>query len=71
MRDKSEKFKEIAGKRTIRVLDDLRLLGQCSNKSHYEYTPEQVDKIFREIKKALRITERKFSRSSRKIDFKL
>lgn len=68
---KSEKFKKIAEKRTVRVLDDLRLLGQCSNKGNYEYTPQQVAIIFREIKKAVRITEEKFKNTTGSMKFKL
>ena len=68
---KADAFKEIAAKRTIRTLDSLRLLGQCSNRRSYEYTDAQVQKIFREIRNALRDTEQRFNNSKEKITFKL
>lgn len=68
---KAEAFKGIASKRTIRILDSLRLLGQCSNRRSYEYTDAQVQKIFREIHNALRDTEQRFKNSKGKITFNL
>lgn len=68
---KSERFIRIAEKRTVKVLDALRLLGQCSNKRMYEYDPSQVDKIFREIRRTLRETEQRFKSDKIKADFKL
>ena len=66
---KAEAFREIAAKRTVRVLDTLRLLGQCSNRRSYEYTDAQVKKIFREIRNAMRETEQYFNNSKEKITF--
>jgi len=68
---KSEKFKEIAERRTTRVLDAIRLLGQCSNPRTYDYTPQQVDKIFREIRRTLREAELKFRKNEKKVQFRL
>jgi len=68
---KGEAFKKIAERRTIRVLDSLRLLGQCSNKRSYEYTEGQVQKIFREIRQAVRDAEQRFKTSKRNSRFKL
>ena len=68
---KADAFKEIAAKRTVRILDSLRLLGQCSNRRSYEYTDVQVNKIFREIRNAVRDCEQRFKDNSGKITFKL
>ncbi len=68
---KADAFKEIASKRTIRILDSLRLLGQCSNQRSYEYTDAQVQKIFREIRNTVRDTEQRFKNGKEKISFKL
>jgi len=68
---KSDAFKNIAARRTVRVLDALRLLGQCSNRRTYEYTDAQIQKIFREIRNAIRDTEQRFKESGKKISFKL
>jgi len=46
---KEERFKRIAGRRVQEILNKMRLLRNCSNKSNYSYTNEQVNKIFRAI----------------------
>lgn len=51
---KSERFNKIATNRTNRVLNDLRLLGNCSNKANYEYSANDVKKIFGAIESELR-----------------
>jgi len=68
---KAERFVRVAGKRTQRVLDSLRLLGQCSNRRSYEYTDAQVNRIFREIRKSLREAEHDFKRSKSERNFRL
>lgn len=68
---KRARFVRVAERRTVRVLSDLRLLSQCSNRRTYEYSPEQVRRIFREIRRTLHATEEKFSESGAKTHFKL
>ncbi|MFA5292576.1 MAG: hypothetical protein WC496_06020 [Phycisphaerae bacterium] len=51
---KQEKFKRVASLRTQRILNDLRLLGNCSNSSVYAYTQEDISKIFGAIDRELR-----------------
>jgi len=70
-RTRAEAFRRVAEKRTERVLDSLRLLGQCSNRRSYEYSDEQVAKIFREIRIALRRAEQKFNSDIKNTHFKL
>jgi len=48
---KEQKFRRIASARANRILDDLRLLGNCSNKSAYGYSEAEVKKIFSTIEK--------------------
>lgn len=57
---RNERFKRIAAKRTNEILDRIRILGNCSNKSSYEYTQEDINKIFGEIEKQLKQTKAKF-----------
>ena len=57
---RSERFKRIAAKRTNDILEKIRILGNCSNKSSYEYTEEEINKIFSEIDKQLKLTKAKF-----------
>jgi hypothetical protein len=55
-----ERFKRLASKRTNDILEKIRILGNCANKSSYEYTEEEVNKIFSEIDKQLKLTKAKF-----------
>ena len=55
-----ERFKRIASKRTNDIFEKIRILGNCSNKSSYEYTEEEVNKIFSELDKQLKLTKAKF-----------
>jgi hypothetical protein len=57
---RNERFKRIAAKRTNDILEKIRILGNCSNKSSYEYTAEEINKIFSEIDKHLKLTKAKF-----------
>jgi hypothetical protein len=58
--DRRERFKRLATQRTNIVLNRLKVLGNCSNKSAYEYTEEDVDKIFSEIEKRVKEIKSKF-----------
>jgi len=55
-----ERFKRIATKRTNEVIKQIRILGNCSNKSSYEFTVIEINKIFSEIDKQLKLTKAKF-----------
>ena len=57
---RNERFKRVASKRTNEILEKIRIIGNCSNKSSYEYTEEEVNKIFSEIDKQLKLTKAKF-----------
>jgi hypothetical protein len=57
---RSERFKRLANHRTNTVLDKLRLLGNLSNKSNYEYTEEDLRKIFLAVESQLKTVKTKF-----------
>lgn len=69
--EKSERFVRIVEKRTNKIMDDLRLLGNCANKSNYEYSDEDVKKIFSTIEQELKKTKAKFTESQKKNKFTL
>ncbi len=58
--DKRERFKRLAVYRTNEVLKRLRVLGNCSNRSAYEYTEEEINKIFSEIERKVKEVRAKF-----------
>jgi len=57
---KIERFKRLATYRTNEVLRRLRTLGNCANRSAYEYNKEEVEKIFQAINQKLKETRSKF-----------
>ncbi|MCR4673883.1 MAG: hypothetical protein K5675_02645 [Lachnospiraceae bacterium] len=59
-REKTDRFKRVAEKRTNRIIEQIRLLGNCANKSNYQYSDEDVEKIFFAIEKELRETKAKY-----------
>lgn len=61
-------FRRLAEKRTNAVLDRIRVLGNLSNPYAYEYSDEDVRRIFAAIEQETRITRLKFQR---KREFKL
>ena len=68
-KDKKENFRRIAETRTNKIIKDIELLGNLSNKYYYEYTPKQIDLIFNAIQDELDSQREKFvetSQSSKK-----
>lgn len=55
-----ERFVDLAEKRVTRVIKDLRLVGNLSNKSNYSYTQEDVQDIFRAINREMKDAKRRF-----------
>lgn len=62
---KGDAFRRLATRRTNNVLARLRVLGHCANPHLYEYSDEDVKKIFRTIDTELRAVKAKFQNSSR------
>ncbi|MFT4803693.1 MAG: hypothetical protein ACI9YE_000888 [Psychroserpens sp.] len=54
MSDKNQAFKRVAAKRVDNLLNNIRLLKNCSNTLNYEYSEQEVNKMFTEISKALK-----------------
>lgn len=44
-----EKFVNLAHNRVNRALKDIQLIGNLSNRSNYDYTEEDITKIFRAL----------------------
>lgn len=57
---KRERFIRIAEQRTNHILETLRLLGNCSNRSNYHYSDEDIRKIFGAIEREVKNTKNKF-----------
>ena len=57
---KRERFVRLAEARTNKIIEMLKLLGNCSNKGSYDYTDEDVRKIFGEIDKEMKNARSRF-----------
>lgn len=68
MRDKRGKFIELANNRVNRTIKDLRLIGNLSNKSAYEYTEEDVRKITKALQRELDAMHARFEGPGKGID---
>lgn len=58
--EKREKFQRLAESRVDTVIDALRILGNCSNKSTYLYDEDQVEEIFGAIQEELDYIKERF-----------
>ena len=63
-------FQRLATKRTNAVLERIRILGHCANPQLYDYTQEDVKKIFQAIERELKIVKIRFQNST-KSEFRL
>jgi acyl-homoserine lactone acylase PvdQ len=58
--DRREKFAELASKRVNRATHAIKTIGNLSNRSNYTWTEQDVKKIVRELRKAVKEVEDRF-----------
>jgi hypothetical protein len=58
--EKRKRFEKVASNRVQRVIDTLDLLKNCSNRSNYDYTLDDVELMFYTMGKTLRETKAAF-----------
>ena len=63
---KQERFKRLAELRGNRIIKDLRLLSNLSNKSNYSYTDEEVRTIFDVIDDELKSAKQSFKKHNKR-----
>ena len=66
-----QRFLRIAESRVNKILSNLDNLAKCSNRRNYEYSNEEVKKIFREIERKVKDTRFQFQGGVSKGKFKL
>ena len=69
--EKAERFKRVAEGRTNKIIEQIRLLGNCANRSNYEYSDEEVKKIFSAIENELKVTKSKYLAKTQNKKFEL
>ena len=70
---KREKFLELAQKRMTNALHDIRLVGNLSNRSAYEYSEKDVQKMIKALEDGLSDLKKKFRNpaSTGRVEFKI
>ena len=68
---KRERFERLAVHRTNEILRKLKILGNCSNRSAYDYSEADINKVFSEIERQVRAVRAKFYFPKNRGDFKL
>lgn len=58
----------VAERRTRSILEQIKKLGNCSNKAAYEFEPHEVNRIFAAIRKELRMARAAFNPKPRLTD---
>jgi transcription elongation GreA/GreB family factor len=60
-----ERFLELARKRVSRALNDIRLIGNLSNRSNYDYTDADAAKIMKALTEEIAACRDKFEAAKR------
>ena len=58
-----DKFKRLAERRVNNVIKTIRLIGNLSNKSNYDYTDNDIDKIFSALNAEIKAARARFTSS--------
>lgn len=61
MSEKREKFVKLAESRVNKTLKDVQLIGNLSNRSAYEYSDEDIRKIFKALQESLDKAKQRFA----------
>jgi hypothetical protein len=61
-----EKFVRLATKRVSNALKALQLIGNLSNRSNYDYTETDVQKIFKALHDELGASKKKFDMAQKR-----
>lgn len=69
---KNQRFLRLAESRGNRLIREISLLGNLSNRKNYEYSPEEVEMLFEPIEQELQAVKDMFdsdSKTNRKVRF--
>lgn len=66
--DDRQKFVHLANSRVSRALKDIQLIGNLANRSNYDYTDDDVAKIFRALNDEIATCKRRFDMSNKKAE---
>lgn len=58
---RKQRFQRLAEKRVNRILNDIRLLGNLANRSSYDYSEKDIQKIYGAVEGKIKHSKSKFS----------
>lgn len=61
-----QKFVQLASARVSKALKDIQLIGNLSNRSNYDYTDEDITKIFKALNEEISACRKRFEISNKK-----
>ncbi|TIL38588.1 MAG: hypothetical protein E5Y82_13935 [Mesorhizobium sp.] len=68
MRDKRASFVKLANQRVNKALDQIRLVGNLSNRGAYEFSEEDARKIVKALQRAVEATRGRFTETAASTD---
>lgn len=60
------KFVKLASTRVTKALKDIQLIGNLANKSNYDYTDDDVAKIFKALNEEISACKKRFELSKKR-----
>ena len=66
MRDKRDRFVDLAEKRVNKLIKEIRLVGNLANKNNYEYEDSEAQAILRAIEQEVKTLRLRFEQSKKK-----
>ncbi len=66
---KRDRFVRVAEARTNKILHQIRLIGNLSNRCVYEYTNEDMEKIFAALEEEIAAQKERFQQEGKKKAF--
>jgi hypothetical protein len=54
---KRDRFRNVAGRRVQKILDNVDSLAKCANRANYDYDEEDISKMMKAIKDKVKILE--------------
>ena len=64
--EKRRKFAELGTNRVNKAINDIRLIGNLSNKTNYDYNDADVRQILKALREAINEAENRFKKSQGK-----
>ena len=62
---KRDRFKNVAGRRVQKILDNIDSLSKCANRTNYDYEEADVNKMMRVIRDKVKVLELSYNSNTK------